>query len=696
MAGLMLARRRPAVAIVAILVLFVGLAGLHRSALWGGPLDQLARHGGVATVEGTVVREPAFTDGDRWWTIVRVWSIDGAPTRERATLRGDGDPPSLGSTLAVQASASPLDDDTGFGGYLRRQHVVASIDPIGAIDVRAGPGRLLASTEHVRTRVRQAAAQGLEGDRAGLAVGLVIGDTRLLDRATQERMREVGLTHLVAVSGTNVALVAGGVWLVCLGLGVGARGRRLLAALTIAWFVVLTRAAPSVLRAATMAGAVLIADARGTGRQAVHALSVAVLVLLAVDPALAGSLGLALSASATAGILVLAPRVATRLRRLPRPVASLVAVSIGAQVATAPVLLVTFGQVPLTSVPANLVAVPAATLARMIGAVGTLVAAVDVTAASWVLRLADPALRVVLAAARMPDLPVVSLARPGVLVVTAGIVVWVAARRGGAPARVGVATGALGLALLAPVPRPDPVTLAVTVIDVGQGDAILVQGGGARILVDGGPDPTEVADWLQRRGIRHLDLVVQTHPHLDHTAGLPAVVQRLRVEAVWLRHVPTSTPYEQDLRDAAAERGVTVVEPVAGQAARVGGLVVHVLSPPPGLPFAGSESEVNEMSLVLRVDQGQRRALLPGDAERDAQWRMLAAPDSLRAGALAVPHHGSATSVDEFFLAVAAQVGTISAGRNNRHGHPHPATLAALAMPPGPRSDERIWRARSG
>lgn len=671
-------RRRSAVATVAVLVLFLGLAGLHRSALWGGPLDDLAGRGSVATMEGTVVREPSFTDDERWWTVVRLRQVDGTTTRERATLHGHGDPPPLGSTLVLRAFAHPLDDETGFGGYLRRQHVVASIDPIGPFEVRTGPGWLLTSTEHVRMRVRQAAMQGLEGDRAGLAVGLVIGDTRLLDRATQERMRDVGLTHLVAVSGTNVALVAGGVWLVCLGLGVGARGRRILAALTIAWFVVLTRAAPSVLRAATMAGAVLVADARGTGRQAVHALSVAVLVLLAVDPALAGSLGLALSASATAGILVLAPRVAIRLRRLPRPVASLVAVSIGAQVATAPVLLATFGQVPLTSVPANLVAVPAATLARMIGALGTLVAAVDVTAAAWVLRLSDPALRVVLAAARMPDLPVVSLARPGLVVTTIGVVIWVVARRGGVTARAGMATAALGLVLLAPVPRPDPITLTVTVIDVGQGDAVLIQGGGARILVDGGPDTTQVADWLRRRGIRHLDLVVQTHPHLDHTVGLPAVVRRLRVDAVWLRHAPTSTPFEQDLRDAAAERGVPIVEPVGGQAARVGDLVVHVLSPPPGLPFAGSRSEVNAMSLVLRVDQGQRRALVTGDAEHDAQWRMLAAPDTLRAGMLTVPHHGGATSVDEFLPTVAAEVGTISAGLDNRHGHPHPATLAAL------------------
>ena len=645
-------RRRATLGVVGAAVAFLAVAAAHGALLRGGPLDRLAREGGQAVVEAVVAAEP-HVDPAGWWTVLRVDRLDGRRTRERAMVRGDGAPPVLGQRLALVTTARPLDTSRGFGSYLRRRHVVARLDPVSPPRTVGPPGWLVASTEHVRARTRQAAARGLGGDRAGLAVGLVTGDTRLLSPATVDRMAEVGLTHLVAVSGSNVAIVVAGVLGLVGLLGGGARVRRLLVALAVAWFVVLTRAEPSVLRAAVMAGAVLLADARGVGTDAVHGLAVAVVVLLAADPALAGSLGLLLSVAATAGVLVVAPRIASRLGRLPSSLATLASVTLGAQLAVAPVLLVAVGEVPLASVPANLLAVPAAAVASTVAGLAAIVALVHVGAGAAVVALADPPLRVVLAAARVPDLPVVSVHQPAVLLLAVAAAGWLLAPRRGALARVAIAGVALGAALLVPVARPLPAVLTVTAIDVGQGDAVLVEGGGARILVDGGPDEDAAAAWLRRRGIRRLDLVVLTHPHADHATGLPTVLDRLDVGAVWLRPVEG-----QDLSDwrgrgtvdvgaAARAAGIPVREPVAGQQARVGQLVVHVLSPPRGQPFVGLDAEVNEMSLVLRVDHEGRRALLAGDAERAAVTRLLAAPERLRAGLLKVPHHGSATTPPE-------------------------------------------------
>lgn len=670
-----------------VLVAGAGLAASHRGLLLGGPADRLARGGGEADLVGRVASEPSLVDEDRWWTIVRLAQLDGRRTHERVFLRGDRDPPVLGEVLAFRATARPLEPTEGFDGYLQRRHVVARVDPVTAPRVRAPPGRLLASTEHVRSRVRDAATRGLDGDRAGLAVGLVTGDTRLLSVQASDRMADVGLTHLVAVSGSNVAIVLAGVALVTGMVGVGARGRRVLVVGAVAWFVVLTRAEPSVLRAAVMASAVLAARARGVGTHAVHALSVAVLVLVAADPALAGSLGLLLSAAATTGVLVVAPVVARRLHRWPRPAAVLVSVTVGAQLAVAPVLLATVGEVPLASIPANLLAVPAAALASTIVGTGTIVALLHPGTAGVVFALADLPLGIVLAASRVPELAVVSPQQPAVLLVAFGVTGWLLASRGTRTARAALTLAAMGMALLVPVSRPVPSVLTVTAIDVGQGDAVLVEGAGARILVDGGPEDDVVASWLRRRGVAWLDLVVLTHPHADHAVGLPEVLDRVRVGAVWLRETQADSGFEADVRDAAGAAGVAVVEPVAGQRASVGGLVVHVLSPPRGRPFVGSDSEVNEMSLVLRVDQGDRRALLTGDAEAEAQARLLASPSALRAGLLKVPHHGSSTSETALFTAVGAQVALVSAGRDNDYGHPHRDVLAALR-----RSGTRVRR----
>lgn len=681
-----LSRRRPAyhpaapvgrVAVLVVLVSFAGPAAMHRALLSDGPVDRLASQGGPADMVARVAAEPSVDDERGWWTILRLASLDGTRTRERVVLRGRDTPPVLGATLAFRATARPVDVARGFGQYLQRRHVVAHVSPVGPVEVRAPPGPLVASTEFVRARVRDAAARGLGGDRAGLAVGLITGDTRLLGDDTQDRMAEVGLTHLVAVSGSNVAIVVAGIVLVAGVAGVGARGRRVLVLVGIAWFVVLTRAEPSVLRAAVMAAVVLAAHVRGVGSQPVHALGVAVLVLVAVDPAMAGSLGLLLSAAATGGVLVVAPVVARRLHAWPRPVAALAAATIGAQVAVAPVLLVV-DEVPLSSIPANLIAVPAAAVASIVAGVGAVVAVGHPPAASVVFALADPPVRVVLAAARVPDLPVISPADPAAMVAMLGAVVWLLARRGSRVARVALLATAVGAALLVPVARPAPSTLTVTAIDVGQGDAILVEGGGARILVDGGPDEHTVATWLQRRGIRSLDLVVLSHPHADHAAGLPAVVESVDVGAVWLRPVASDQPHEARVRAAAEATRTSVMEPVAGQHAAVGDLDVQVLSPPRGSPFLGSDREVNEMSLVLRVDRGDQRALLTGDAEEEAQDILLERPATLRAGLLKVPHHGSATTDPALFAAVRPRVAMISAGRDNDYGHPHATVLDAL------------------
>lgn len=669
------APRTTALALVLVAATCLGLT--HRALLADGPLDRLATEGGSATLVGVVVADVRPTEPGRWWTIVRIDRVGDTRTRERAVWSSGGDPPRRGQTVDLQASARPLDEERAFDGYLRRLGVVARLSVSGTT-VSADEGALIRSTNHVRDRVRNAAARGLAGDRAGLAVGLVTGDTSLLSAATEERMRDAGLTHLVAVSGSNVAVVVAGVAMACGLLGIGRRGRTLAMVVALAWFALLTRAEPSVLRASVMAGAVLVAQWRGVPGSSVHALAVAVLVLVLVDPALAGSLGLLLSAGATAGVLVLAPLVARRLSMVPGRLRTVLAVTLGAQVAVAPLLVGTTGAVPLGSVPANLVAVPAAGVASLVVGVASVLAVVHVGAAGALMALADPPLRVVLAAGGFGGWPVVSPARPGLVVGAVAGSVWLLTRPG---SRVGAAAIAVAMGAsttLVAIGHAPPAALTVTMIDVGQGDAILVEADPVRILVDGGPDRS-AADWLRREGIDRLDLVVLTHPHADHADGLVDVLGAVAVGAFWWRPVPNDLASMGALERELAARAIPVHEPVAGQVARVGPLTLHVLAPERGRPWAGADDELNESSIVLRVDQGARRALLTGDAEEGAQAALLRTPSALAAGLLKVPHHGGATSDPAFLAAVGASEAVIGVGRDNGYGHPTDLVLDLLA-----------------
>lgn len=664
-------------AVIAVVLALGSTAGVRTVRITTGPLAELAAGGGAVGFEAVVVSEPRV-DEHGWWALLRVTRLAEIDTRERAFVRGEADPPALGSSWRGTASARPL-EDTPFDRYLRSLHVGVRLDPRSWSEV-AAPGAVARSTEAVRASVRHAASRWLPPAAAGLATGLVTGDTRLMPAPDAQAMQDTGLSHLTAVSGSNVAIVVLGTVIISHSLRLGARGRRRLVAATLVWFALLTRLDPSVLRAAVVAGLVLLAQAVGRRTEPAYVLAAALLLLVVIDPFLARSLGLLLSAAAAGGVLLLAPQVRRRLGWLPGRAGDLAAVTLGAQIAVAPLLLIHTDGVPVVSIPANLIAVPAAAVASALAIASAPLAVVDERLAAPGLLLARPALGVVLAVARALAGRglLVSASAPAALMTAVAVVAWLVAQPRSRLAHRAALAGVVVLCWsVLPLPAKPVTDLRVTAIDVGQGDAILVEAPGTAILVDAGPD-TVAAAWLRRHRPAPLDLFVVSHPHLDHIGGADEVIETIGARTVWLRPVPVEHDLAAEVASTAAARGIPVVEPRADQRVRVGDVLVEVLAPPPGRPYRAADSEPNEMSIVMRVSWRGRAVLLTGDAEQDAQRDLSARPDRLRAGLLKVPHHGGTTSSPAFLTATDARLAIISAGSDNRYGHPHPELLALL------------------
>lgn len=385
--------------VVLVAVVLVTIAGvlLRLDTHGAGVVPGLVDRGGTVPMSGRVAIEPRLT-ATGWNTVIALDAVDGVATRERAVTVLD-DPLALGDRVALTASARPLPDG-GYGRWLAQAHAVAVLD-VRTLERTGAPGRMARASEWMRERIRTAATRHQDRAWGGLLVGFVVGDTRMLPDTDVAAMQATGLSHLTAVSGSNTAILLGGVAGLLTLLRVHARLRWALLALTVPWFAFLTRLEPSVLRAGTMAVLVIAAAVHGVARDARHLLAGAVLLLVLVDPMLTWSLGLVLSAGATLGVLVIAPAIAARLERvLPRGVAGLLGITLGAQIAVAPVLLLTFGTIEWVSVPANMLAVPVAVIGATLGFIGSAVAIVHVGAAASVFTLAGPAAGWVLTVAR--------------------------------------------------------------------------------------------------------------------------------------------------------------------------------------------------------------------------------------------------------------------------------------------------------
>ncbi len=552
------------------------------------------------------------------------------------------------ANLPPQADASRGDTVQIEGTVVGEPGEVGGEPHRGTIDVRVfhrrgGPGSpILAIGNSIRDRVIDRLIPLHEG-RALLA-GFLVGETSGVEEVDQSAMRRAGLSHFTAVSGSNVALFLVMLYVAAGPLGIGPRRRAILGLVGLPFFAAATRFEPSVVRASTMAGLVLGGRLIGLVMETWQVFSAAVVGLLLLDPGLVRNPGFQLSVAATAGVIVGA-RWPSSQRRLARALM----VSVGAQLAVAPLLLVHFGQLPLLSPLANLVAAPLVALSTILGVIGVLGPNAIVDLGAW---LADVVLGIARIASGWPQLGWLGLGA----MLAAGVLFLSWPRMRGALSLL--ASVVVAISVLGPMRGlPDP---GVVVLDVGQGDAILISGGGGRLaLVDGGPDPVALLENLHQYGVRRLDLVVLTHAHADHALGLGVLAGRIPIGEIWARLDAHQTSVSTELSELWSRGGIAVVAPVKGDRFRLGQLTIVVEGPV--RKYASS----NDESIVLSVTGGSRSMLLAGDIEGYAQADL----GYLRSEVLKVPHHGGATSSSEWLEGVDADLAVISVGDND-FGHP--------------------------
>jgi len=643
-------------------------------------------------VTGSVRRLPACPGPacrPRTLTPARLESVDagGAPLRIRAPVLVLAGPDALamptGQRFHVRGRLIPP-----YPGELLAAVVLVR----GPVHPTGRPPPLDAFAQAVRAHLRRAAAVLPQPER-GLLPALVVGDRTGIGQETADRFQAAGMTHLLAVSGANLAIIAA----VVTGLAQLLR-RPVLAALAVlpatGLFVLVCGPEPSVLRAAVMGVIAAIALAAGRERPGLHALAVAVLFLVLFDPELARSYGFALSTLATGGILLLSRPIANRLAgRLPRPLAAALAIPIAAELACAPVVAMMSSQVSLVAVPANLIADPLVAPATVLGALVAVTAPVAPSVAGVLVWPAGCAVAGISAVARgAAAVPHAVIAWPGgvagavalAAAIVAGYLLARRLRRRHRALVVAAALTVLAVSVTFRVAAPGwPARRWLfTACDVGQGDGLaLAAGPGRAVVVDTGPRPDLMDACLRRLGVTRIPLLVLTHFHADHVGGLSGVLSGRSVGAVLASpyHVPA---YEYaDVVRALAVRRIPLWTPAPGWRIRAGPVELTVLGPAPETAStAATESEgsgPNDASVVIYARDGPLTILLCGDVEPPAQADLLAAGVP-RAAVLKVPHHGSANQDPRFLAAPGARVAIISVGKDNGYGHPAPRTVARL------------------
>jgi len=699
-----------------------------------------------------------------------VWcELDEEIVREEAWLElppGEGGPVIEQGSIAeckVRVEAPEEEGDSGFDQrrWLRQQGVAAvlAVTDSGSVVISGHRGGMAGVFDRLRGAAQEHLNLGPDARVGEVLQGVVTGDTTGIDEDWLEAFRRSGTAHMLSVSGLHVASLA----MIMMGLARLMRTPRwfgfVLAALAALFMIPFVGPSAPIIRAAVMIVVALLGRWLGRGRDQWQILALAAVVILAVNPYALFDVGFQLSFSALAGLMALCPPLQRVFGRLPAAIGSSLSVSLAAALGTAPVALFQFGRTSLVSPLANLLVVPTLPVVTCVGMASAFAGllwdgfsvALDTLASvpmMWtvmisraaatapVLTVGDVGRAVAVLAGGAALLPVAfsltgRVARPPLRAfpsVLRRLLVWIRRRRPkqtwvawiGAAAVVGVglACGSAAYTLAAPgVQRAEeawggrlwPAEVEVRVLDVGQGNAVLVRTPEHHaLLFDGGPEGCDLAGQLRSLGVRRLDVVVISHPHADHFAGLceagsevevGTLVDRVQVSSAGPRGPPTpdanggsagagnEARTYLEFRGSLAAKGTEYAFGGTGGSLEVDGVVVRFFGPsrslvmaPVGDPWGERGStptgdELNAASLVAVVAVGETTVLLPGDAEADTLTKYDLPPADL----LVVGHHGSRGAVSATLLErLDVSVGVVSVGRGNSFGHPDRATVDLL------------------
>ena len=725
----------------AVVVLCVVIGGL-RTVLMTDPTTELARYHTESAVQveglvvddagpaGSAMRFPVLVErvlSDSGWTEVDGTALVTArPSAQAAGRRG---PPHIryGDRLRLEGplTAPPELDDFDYPAYLARQGIgsVMSFPTVTIVDEDKGE-RLRTALFGTRRSLHASLGRSTPEPAASLGQALLLGMRDTIPDAVLDDFRNTGTSHLLAISGLHVGI------LMALVLPISARvfGRRrslyLIVPLVAVWsYAVLAGLSPSVVRASIMGTVYLAALGLGRPKSILPALGLAATVMVALSPNILWSVSFQLSFAAMAGIAALADPISRKLQgllgvfdgevtatHLPiRALAGAVGTSAAAILATLPLTAFYFQQVSLVGLPTTLVTLPMLpfalvfhTLAAVLGLVfqplGAAFGWLAWCATTYIVQVVNLAAKLPIASFETGRIaPVLVLGYYGVGAA------WFITHRGGVfldlarslePPVVTRARFSLTKWLAVPAVlvaaliwtaalSDEGGRLQVVFADVGNGDSVLIiSPSGRQVLVDGGPeaqDATRLLGSAMPFWDRSVDVVVLTHGHADHLTGLLDVLRRYDVGQIVEREAEYTTPDYLSWRHAVGNEGAVVTQVQAGEVIDLGdGATIEVLHPPETL-MVGTNSDLNNASIVLRVVYGDVSFLLTGDIFNEAEREMLSRRVDVRSTVLKVPHHGSRTSSSpEFIEQVGPSVAVISVGADNQFGHPHAETLEVL------------------
>ncbi len=679
------------------------LAAIDAGALRGRPGAAVEVRGAVSTAPSPDGQGTSFElAGEAGRVLVRAPEHVEAP---------------IGSILEVRGRLA--EPEPWRSGTLARHGIAMTLEAERIEPTGESRGGLAGRIDAIRSRAEAGLERGMPEREAALARGFVLGQDDRIDGATREDFRRSGLAHLLAVSGQNVMLLCLLAWPFLALAGLTLRARLLVLLALIAVYVPVAGAGPSIQRAGVMGAAGLVAALASRPSSRWQALLLAAAITLAINPRAAGDVGWQLSFAAVVGILLWCGRLASLLGggaprgSVRRALADGVAITAAATVATAPLMAHHFDSLSLAALPANLLALPAVAPAMWLGmlcAAAAQLPAIPVEPLNWLNSLC---LGYIAQIARWLGSPGPSQVRLGLggpvgvacaylgLIALAEVGLAAARRRrglglGGGPrpgrrgpwrraalaaATLAVAGLLAGPALVRPRAGSGAEGLVVRVLDVGQGDAILLDPpAGLPVLVDAGPPGSGIGGRLRALGVDRLGALAITHPDSDHAGGLAEVLSASPADRLLLARP------SDELLGAAAAAAVEPARMVEGSEVRSGELRLSALWPPRELARADEGVDPNGLSLVLLAEWRHFSMLLTGDAEAEAVPLDPGPIDVLK-----VAHHGSADPGLERLLERAApRLAVISVGEDNPYGHPAPATIAELGSTPAAtlRTDE--------